>query len=109
MEDNFDFDKSYEELLEKAQSIGFDKDMVFQTTMKEYKRLKLLCDRMVEEIDSQPIADMQEGSKGNLQYKSNPVIKDYISGHKALVSTGITLSKMLEGVLTSSNTDDLFE
>lgn len=101
----FDFEKSYNDILEQAKTNGLENDLVFQTLIKEFRRMKELCDRMTEEIDRQPIADMVEGSKGQYQYKSNPVIKDYISGHKALVSTSAALKELLANVNTSNDND----
>lgn len=108
-EKEFDFEKSYNDILERAKENEMYDDMIFQTLMREFKRVKELCDRMVEELNETQIASEQEGSKGQYTYKSNPVIKDYIAAHKALVSTSVQLEKMLANVSVSDGDNGLFD
>lgn len=102
-EKEFDFDKSYEDLLQEAEKVGKRDDVLFQTLMKEFSRVKVLCDRMNKELENGEIAGMSVGSRGNEVYKSNPVIKDYISAHKALVATSLSIHKMLADFETAEN------
>lgn len=104
-EKEFDFEKSYNDILEKSKEVGMYDDMVFQSLMKEFKRVKLLCDRMDEELNEQPVASEQEGSKGQYTYKSNPVIKDFLAAQKNLVNICNALEKKLANV-GDNNSDD---
>lgn len=100
----FDFDEAYEKLLEGAKATGMYDDIGFQTLMREFKNLNTLCIRMKEDIDDSNISDVTEGSKGQLTWKSNPVIKDYNTTVKNLVLVCNALEKKLANV--STNEDD---
>lgn len=94
----FNFEEAYNAILKRAESCGMSEDMIFQTTMKEFRRMKELCDRMAEDIEMSRISDDEMGSKGQYTHKTNPVIRDYVTAHKALISTSMALKEMLAKV-----------
>lgn len=97
-EQGFDFDKAYKEFSKLADSGGLKDDLSFQTVFKEFKRMKLVCDEMYTKIEEVGVSYQEEGSKGQITYKTNPLNKEYISAHKALVGTCETLKRMSENV-----------
>ncbi|MBQ0113189.1 MAG: hypothetical protein KBT03_08685 [Bacteroidales bacterium] len=105
MEKEFNFDETYNNILEQAKENGMYDDMVFQTLMREFKSVNELCLRMKEDIDNAQISDVEEGSTGQFKLKSNPVIKDYLAAQKNLVNISAALEKKLANV-NQSNEDD---
>lgn len=102
----FDFEKAYEDLLTRADEVGMSDDVIFQTLMKEFKRMKNICDKLYAGIEQDGVSFIGEGSMGQEVYKSNPLVKDYVSAHKTLVSTCGELNKLLANVSGRNNDDD---
>lgn len=98
MEKEFNFEETYNNILEQAKETGMYEDMVFQTLMREFKNVNDLCIRLKEDIDMQQVSNTEEGSRGQLQLKSNPVIKDYLAAQKNLVNISSALEKKLANV-----------
>lgn len=103
VEDGFDFEKAYQEILDKAKDNGMADDMVFQTLMKEFKRMKQVCDELYTKIEEVGVCYQEETFKDRQVFKSNPLTKEYVSAHKTLVSTCGELNEMLAKVSTSKN------
>lgn len=103
-EKEFDFEKSYDELLEKAKKVGLSDDAVFQTMMKEFKRMKSICDELYDGIEKQGVSYTEETFKGREVFKSNPLTNDYVKAHRILVSTCGEIRKIFANIQT--NEDD---
>lgn len=101
--DEFDFEKSYQDLMNQAKDSGLWNDMVFQTLMKEFKRLKNVCDLLYKQVDSLGVSYTEVGSMGQTTLKSNPATKEYVTAHKTLVNTCSALKEMLAKVGNSDN------
>lgn len=100
----FNFEEAYAQILKDAEEAGLADDVVFRTTVKEFKRMKDLCDKIYDGIDDVSLEGV--GSKGQTVFKSNPLIKDYVSAHKALIGTCTELRKMLEAFNKPQQTDE---
>lgn len=94
----FDFEKAYADILAQAKENGMYNDMGFQTLMREFSNLNELCLRMKADVDVNSISDFTEGSKGQLTWKTNPVIKDYNTTVKNLVLVCNALEKKLANI-----------
>lgn len=103
-EKEFDFEKSYNEILVKAENAGLSDDAVFQTMMKEFKRMKNICDELYKGIEEQGVSYVEETFKGRETFKSNPLTNDYVKAHRILVSTCGEIRKILANI--STNEDD---
>lgn len=104
-EKEFNFEKAYDTLMKDAKKNGYQDDMVFNTLIKEFKRVKILCDRLSEEIEANKIMFKDEGSKGQTVHKTNPAIKDYLASEKALVTTSQALKDYLDNITTDDSDD----
>lgn len=104
-EATFNFDEAYNKLLEGAKESGMYDDIGFQTLMREFRNLNNLCLRMKADIDSNTISDFTEGSKGQLTWKTNPVIKDYNTTVKNLVLICNALEKKLANINDIQDSD----
>lgn len=91
----FNFDVAYEEYMKKAEQLGLADDIVFNTQMKEFKRMKIICDELYKGIEENGVAFVEESFKGRSVYKSNPLTKDYVSAHKTLILTSAQIAKLL--------------
>ena len=101
----FDFEKSYREFMKQAEDNGLSDNMMFQTLMKEFKRIKEICDSLYKGIEEIGAAFVEEVSKGQQVYKTNPCIKDYVSAHKTLVSTSESIKNLLAKVPQNNEND----
>lgn len=102
-EKEFNFDEAYNSIMEQAKRVGMDNDMVFQTQMKEFKRMKIMCDRLWESIEHSEVAYIEVGTKGQDIFKSNPLNKEYVSAHKTLISTSQAIKETLAKVGTDGD------
>lgn len=102
-EKEFDFDKAYNEILSKAESAGLSEDAVFQTMMKEFKRMKQICDELYKGIEAQGVSYVEETYAGRTVFKSNPLTNDYVKAHRILVSTCGEIRKILANISTSED------
>lgn len=96
MKKEFDFEKAYQEILQQAEENGAENDMVFQTLMREFKRMKKVCDELYTKLDEVGIAYQEVGSMGQTTFKSNPLVNEYVKAHKTLVSTCASLKDYLD-------------
>lgn len=91
----FNFDVAYEEYMKKAEQIGLADDIVFNTQMKEFKRIKNICDELYKGIEENGVSFIEQNSRGHDVYKANPLTKDYVSAHKTLILTSAQIEKLL--------------
>lgn len=105
-EKEFDFDKAYKDFMEKAENAGISNDMLFQTMMKEFKRLKQLSDEFYAGIEKMGVSYVEAGSKGQPTFKANPLNKDYLNANKALVLTCEKIGDYLEKVPMTTEDND---
>ena len=94
----FDFDKSAKLLLEEAERKGLADDLIFKTQFKEFKRMNSLCDLLYKEIEEGELTELAYSREGKETIKSNPLIKDYTTAHKTLITTANSLFKLLDSV-----------
>lgn len=94
-EQEFNFEKAYQEILDEAKKVGMDQDVTFQTLMKEFRRMKYVCDRLYEALEKCDLVYEEESFKGRMVTKTNPIVKEYVQAHKVLVSTSETLQDTL--------------
>lgn len=104
-EKEFDFEKAYEEYMKKAEQLGLADNLVFNTQMKEFKRMKTVCDELYHGIEENGVAFIEENSRGKEVYKANPLTKDYVSAHKTLILTSATIEKLLANFGSSTEDD----
>lgn len=101
-EKEFDFDTSYQALLDKAEELGVSEDLIFQTLLKEFKRMKKVCDDLYNGIEENGMIYVVE-QRGQEMLKSNPLTKEYVSAHKTLVLTCGSIQKLLANISTSND------
>lgn len=101
----FNFDVAYEEYLKKAEQLGLADSIVFNTQMKEFQRMKKVCDELYRGIEENGVSIIQPNSSGKDVYKANPLVKDYVSAHKTLILTSTTIEKLLANFDTSNEDD----
>lgn len=101
---SFKFEEAYKTIMEQAKKSGMWDDMIFQTLMREFKSANELCKRLKKDLDDCEISFNEEGSRGQIVKKSNPVIKDYVAAQKNLVSISKALEEKLANV--KPNEDD---
>lgn len=101
----FNFEETYNRILDQAKENGMYDDMIFQTLMREFKSVNELCIRLKEDIDNEQVSNTEEGSRGQLVLKSNPVIKDYLAAQKNLVNISAALEKKLANVDVKTDSD----
>lgn len=97
-EKEFDFEKVYNEILERAKDSGMSDDMVFQTLMKEFYRMKNVCDQLYKGIEETGVSIHQPNTNGAIILKANPLTNEYVKAHKTLVSTATELNELLENI-----------
>lgn len=94
-EKEFDFEKAYQDILDRAMACGKADDMVFQTLMREFKRMKNVCDQLYKGIEENGVSLEQPNTNGDIIFKANPLTNEYVKAHKTLVSTSSELNKLL--------------
>ena len=101
----FNFEVAYEEYMKRAEKVGLSDDIVINTQMKEFKRLKAICDELYQGIEANGIAFIEPNSRGKDVYKPNPLVKEYVSAHKVLISTSSQIEKLLANFGTAKEDD----
>lgn len=91
----FNFDVAYEDYMKRAEELGLADNIVFNTQMKEFKRIKNVCDELYKGIEENGVAFVEKNSRGCDVYKANPLTKDYVSAHKTLILTSAQIEKLL--------------
>ena len=103
----FNFEKSLKIIKKAIQENGLQEDMVLNTLLTEFIRLKKVCDELYAKIDEVGVCYEEETFKGRKAFKQNPLVNEYVKAHKTLVATGSELEKYIEKLGTTKEEYDL--
>lgn len=99
----FDFEKALAKIMQAAIENGMQDDVIFNTLIKEFQRMKKVCDDLYAKIEEVGVCYEEETFKGRVTFKGNPLVNEYVKAHKTLVATCTELNKILAIVQKSED------
>lgn len=104
----FNFEETAKRFLEEAEKKGLLDNLNFKVQFKELCRMNKLCDDMYHDLEGEDLTTAAFSREGKETIKSNPLIKDYTTAHKTLITTSNSIQKMLDNIKVVVEDDEYF-